>query len=31
MVEIPGGSSRIGSSDFYPEEGPVREVHVDEF
>ena len=31
MAEIPGGSFRMGSSAFYPEEGPVREVYVDEF
>jgi formylglycine-generating enzyme len=31
MVQIPGESFHMGSSDFYPEVGPVREVHVDEF
>ena len=28
MVQIPAGSFRMGSADFYPEEGPVREVQV---
>ena len=31
MTEIPAGSFRMGSPVFYPEEGPVREVHVDAF
>jgi sulfatase modifying factor 1 len=31
MAEIPGGGFRMGSSAFYPEEGPVREVYLDEF
>lgn len=31
MVRVPGGSFRMGSSGFYPEEGPVREVGVDSF
>jgi formylglycine-generating enzyme len=31
MVEIPAGPFRMGSTDFYPEEGPVREVQVDSF
>ena len=31
MAEIPAGRFRMGSSAFYPEEGPVREVYVDEF
>jgi formylglycine-generating enzyme required for sulfatase activity len=31
MVEIPGGTFRMGSEDFYPEERPVREVSVDAF
>jgi sulfatase modifying factor 1 len=28
MIEIPAGSFRMGSADFYPEEAPVREVQV---
>jgi formylglycine-generating enzyme required for sulfatase activity len=28
MVEIPAGRFRMGSTAFYPEEGPVREVEV---
>ena len=28
MVELPGGTFRMGSKDFYPEERPVREVSV---
>jgi formylglycine-generating enzyme len=28
MVEIPGGTFRMGSDRFYPEERPVREVEV---
>jgi formylglycine-generating enzyme len=31
MVEIPAGRFRMGSAEFYPEEGPVREVEVDGF
>jgi formylglycine-generating enzyme len=31
MVEIAGGRFWMGSTDFYPEEGPVREVQVDGF
>jgi formylglycine-generating enzyme required for sulfatase activity len=31
MIRIPGGTFRMGSEDFYPEEAPVREVPVDEF
>jgi formylglycine-generating enzyme len=31
MIEIPAGSFRMGSAEFYPEEGPVREVQVDAF
>jgi formylglycine-generating enzyme required for sulfatase activity len=31
MVELPGGSFRMGSEDFYPEERPVREVSVGRF
>jgi formylglycine-generating enzyme required for sulfatase activity len=31
MVWIPGGTFRMGSANFYPEERPVREVTVDGF
>jgi sulfatase modifying factor 1 len=31
MVEIPAGRFRMGSVDFYPEEGPVHEVEVGGF
>ncbi|MGH3681364.1 MAG: formylglycine-generating enzyme family protein [Natronosporangium sp.] len=31
MRWVPGGTCRIGSDDFYPEERPVREVTVDGF
>ena len=31
MIRIPGGTFRMGSEDFYPEEAPVQEVPVDEF
>jgi sulfatase modifying factor 1 len=31
MVWIAGGTFRMGSEDFYPEEAPVREVEVDGF
>jgi formylglycine-generating enzyme len=31
MTLVPGGSFRMGSEDFYPEEGPVREVEVGGF
>ena len=30
-AEIPAGSFRMGSGEFYPEEGPVREVALDGF
>jgi formylglycine-generating enzyme required for sulfatase activity len=26
MVELPGGTFRMGSKDFYPEERPVRDL-----
>jgi sulfatase modifying factor 1 len=29
MIPLPGGRFRMGSDQFYPEEGPVREVEVD--
>ncbi len=29
MLWIPGGTFRMGSDDFYPEEAPVHEVNVD--
>ena len=28
MALVPGGTETIGSLDFYPEEGPLREVQV---
>ena len=28
LVEIPAGRFVMGSEDFYPEEGPVREVEI---
>lgn len=28
LIDLPGASFRMGSDDFYPEEGPVREVAV---
>jgi formylglycine-generating enzyme len=31
MVRVPGGTFRMGCTEFYPEEGPVREVAVDSF
>jgi formylglycine-generating enzyme required for sulfatase activity len=31
MAWIPGGSFRMGSQDFYPEERPVRDAVVDDF
>ena len=31
MVELPGGTFRMGSADFYPEERPTREVSVGPF
>jgi Sulfatase-modifying factor enzyme 1 len=31
LVELPAGSFAIGSSDFYPEEAPVRTVSVSGF
>ena len=31
MAWIPGGTFRMGSEDFYPEEAPIREVSVDGF
>ena len=31
MVELPGGTFRMGSDRFYPEERPVREVMVGPF
>jgi formylglycine-generating enzyme required for sulfatase activity len=31
MVELPGGTFRMGSDRFYPEERPVREVSVEGF
>ena len=31
MAWVPGGSFRMGSEDFYPEERPVRRVEVDGF
>src|ERR1700692_1009735 len=31
MVWIPGGTFRMGSADFYPEERPVHEVTVEGF
>ena len=31
MVWIPGGTFRMGSEDFYPEEGPIHQVSVDGF
>ena len=30
-VEIPGGSFRMGSEDFYPEETPIREIELSSF
>jgi formylglycine-generating enzyme required for sulfatase activity len=31
MVQIPGGRFRMGSTGFYPEEAPVREVELGTF
>lgn len=31
LVDVPAGRFTMGSDRFYPEEGPVREVEVDEF
>ena len=31
MIDIPAGRFRMGSTGFYAEEGPVREVEVDAF
>jgi formylglycine-generating enzyme len=31
VVEVPAGTFRMGSDDFYPEERPVREASVDGF
>ena len=31
MIEIPAGRFAMGSTGFYAEEGPVREVEVDAF
>jgi sulfatase modifying factor 1 len=31
MIRIPGGAFLMGSEDFYPEELPVRTIHVEEF
>jgi formylglycine-generating enzyme required for sulfatase activity len=31
MMWIPGGTFRMGSEDFYPDESPVHEVSVDGF
>jgi formylglycine-generating enzyme len=31
MVAIPAGQFRMGSDDFYPEEGPTREIEIDGF
>ena len=31
LVELPGGTFRMGSEDFYPEEAPVRRVAVEGF
>ena len=31
MVRIPGGTFRMGSENFYPEERPVHEVQLDGF
>lgn len=31
MAWVPGGTFRMGSPDFYPEERPVQEVAVDGF
>ena len=31
MVHVPGGTFRMGSEEFYPEERPVHTVSVDDF
>ena len=31
MARVPGGTFRMGSEDFYPEEGPVRPITVSSF
>jgi formylglycine-generating enzyme required for sulfatase activity len=31
LVELPGGSFRMGSTNFYPEEAPIHTVHVAPF
>ncbi len=31
LVEIPAGQFRMGSEDFYPEEGPTREIQIEGF
>lgn len=31
LVEVPAGTFAMGSTDFYPDEGPVREVEVEGF
>ncbi len=31
MVKVPGGTFAMGSTAFYPEEAPVRQVHIDPF
>ena len=31
MVQIPAGEYRVGSDSFYPEEAPVRSIHVGAF
>ncbi|SKC62126.1 formylglycine-generating enzyme family protein [Krasilnikoviella flava] len=31
LVEVPAGRFRMGSTEFYPDEGPVRDVEVDAF
>ena len=31
MVVIPAGDYRVGSESFYPEESPVRTIHVEAF
>ena len=31
LVELPGGSFRMGSTSFYPEEAPIHTVHVAPF
>jgi sulfatase modifying factor 1 len=31
LAQLPGGTFEMGSADFYPEEGPVRQIQVDAF